>query len=54
MIASVAYFPERYGVSLIRLAADMAAGRQVPPAVYTDHLVLDRRNIDRVYPLRGV
>lgn len=52
MIASVAYFPEKYGPNLIRLASDMAAGRQVPPAMYTDHIVLDRRNIDRIYPLR--
>lgn len=52
MIASVAYFPERYGTNLVRLAADMAAGRQVPPAMYTEHMVLDRRNIDRIYPAR--
>jgi ribose transport system substrate-binding protein len=52
MIASVAYFPERYGPNLVRLAADMAAGRQVPPAVYTEHLVLDRRNIESFYPSR--
>jgi ribose transport system substrate-binding protein len=52
MIASVAYFPERYGPNLVRLATDMAAGRQAPPAVYTEHMVLDRRNIDRIYPAR--
>jgi ribose transport system substrate-binding protein len=50
MIASVAYFPERYGPNLVRLAMEVAAGRQVSPAVYTEHLVLDRENIDRVYP----
>ena len=50
MIASVAYFPEQYGPNLVRLAADMAAGRHLPPAVYTEHMVLDRQNIDRVYP----
>lgn len=50
MIASVAYFPERYGPNLVRLAMDMAAGRQVAPAVYTEHMVLDRQNIDRLYP----
>jgi ribose transport system substrate-binding protein len=50
MIASVAYFPERYGPNLIRLAGDIAAGRPVPPALYTDHTVLDRKNIDRFYP----
>jgi len=50
MIASVAYFPERYGPNLVSLAIEVAAGRQVSPAVYTEHLVLDRQNIDRVYP----
>jgi ribose transport system substrate-binding protein len=50
MIASVAYFPERYGPNIIRLAADIAAGRHVPPTHYTSHMVLERRNIDRVYP----
>jgi ribose transport system substrate-binding protein len=50
MIASVAYFPEKYGANLIRLASDIAAGRPAPPAMYTDHLVLDRKNIDRIYP----
>jgi ribose transport system substrate-binding protein len=50
MIASVAYFPERYGPNLVRLAMEVAAGRQVSPAVYTEHLLLDRQNIDRLYP----
>jgi ribose transport system substrate-binding protein len=52
MIASIAYFPERYGPRLVQLASELAAGRQVPPAVYTQHVVLDRRNIGYYYPER--
>jgi len=50
LIASVAYFPERYGESLLKLAGALARGDQVPPAVYTQHLVLSRENVDRLYP----
>jgi ribose transport system substrate-binding protein len=50
LIASVAYFPERYGEKLIRLARSIVNHERVPLAVYTDHLVLDRHNIDQYYP----
>lgn len=49
-IASVAYFPERYGEKLLRIANAIMDGDAVPPAVYTDHLVIDRRNVDSLYP----
>jgi ribose transport system substrate-binding protein len=49
-IASVAYFPERYGAVLLRLASAVARGETVPPAVYTEHLILHRQNIRRFYP----
>ncbi|RPI27688.1 MAG: hypothetical protein EHM61_07645 [Acidobacteria bacterium] len=49
-IASVAYFPERYGPRLLDLASAIARKDPVPPAVYTEHLVLDRNNVDEVYP----
>jgi ribose transport system substrate-binding protein len=49
-IASVAYFPERYGDKLVRLACAIANGEHVSPAAYTDHIVIDRNNIDRLYP----
>jgi ribose transport system substrate-binding protein len=49
-IASVAYFPERYGDRLVKLACAIAAGDAVAPAAYTDHAVLDRDNVDVVYP----
>ena len=49
-IASVAYFPERYGDKLIKLARAIADGEPVPPALYTDHVVIDRANLSRHYP----
>ncbi|MBL8227387.1 MAG: substrate-binding domain-containing protein [Bryobacterales bacterium] len=49
-IASVAYFPERYGPKLLKLAQSMIAGEAVPPAVYMEHEVIDRDNIDLLYP----
>jgi ribose transport system substrate-binding protein len=50
MIASVAYFPEKFGPPIVRLAMDIAAGRQVPPAMYTNHMIVTRQNIDDIYP----
>lgn len=54
-IASIAYFPERYGSRLIRLSQSILNREPVPPAVYTEHVVLDRANIDEYYgtPLAG-
>ncbi|MBI4909485.1 MAG: substrate-binding domain-containing protein [Acidobacteria bacterium] len=49
-IASVAYFPERYGERLVKLACAIAGGDVVAPAAYTQHAVLDRSNVDVVYP----
>lgn len=50
LIASVAYFPEQFGEKLIPLALSILKGEKVPLAVYTDHVVLDRENVDRYYP----
>ncbi len=50
-IASVAYFPERYGPKLLKLATEIIEGNAVPPAAYTDHLVIDRSNVDALYPV---
>lgn len=49
-IASVAYFPERYGPKLLKLATAIIEGEAVPPAAYTDHLVIDQSNVDVLYP----
>ncbi|HWB86437.1 MAG TPA: substrate-binding domain-containing protein [Bryobacteraceae bacterium] len=50
LIGSVAFFPERYGAKLIRLAIDILAGRPTPPAVFTKHQLVTHANIDHVYP----
>ena len=50
LIASVGYFPEKYGDGLIRLALDILAQKAVPPAVFTTHQVITPRNVDHFYP----
>ena len=37
LIGSVAYFPEKYGEGVIRLALDILARKIVPPAVFIKH-----------------
>ncbi len=48
-IASIAYFPERYGEKLVRLAYSLLNREPVAPAVYTEHMVIDARNVERFY-----
>jgi ribose transport system substrate-binding protein len=50
LIASVAFFPEKYGDGLIRLALDILARKAVPPAVFTSHQVITPENVDHFYP----
>ena len=50
LVASVGYFPERYGEALIRLALDILSGKVVPPAVFIKHQVITRENVDHYYP----
>jgi ribose transport system substrate-binding protein len=49
-IASVAYFPEKYGDGVIRLALDILTGKASPPAVFTHHQVITPDNVDHFYP----
>lgn len=49
-IGSVAYFPEKYGDGLLRLALDLLARRVVPPAVFTNHQIITPENVDHFYP----
>jgi ribose transport system substrate-binding protein len=48
-IGSVAYFPERYGFGVIRLALDILAGKPTPPAVFIKHQLITPENVDHVY-----
>ena len=50
LVASVGYYPERYGDALIRLALDILSGKAVPPAVFIKHQVITRENVDHFYP----
>jgi ribose transport system substrate-binding protein len=50
LIGSVAYFPEKYGDRLIKLAFDILQGRNVPPAVFIEHVVITPGDVDRYYP----
>ena len=49
LIGSVAFFPETYGLHLVKLAHDMLAGRAVPPAVFVKHVMITRKNVDQYY-----
>ena len=50
LIASVAYFPEKYGDGLLRLALDLLGRKAVPPAVFTSHQIITTENVDHFYP----
>ena len=50
LIASVGYFPERYGEGVIRLALDLLGRRAVPPAMFVKHQLVTRDNVDHLYP----
>jgi ribose transport system substrate-binding protein len=50
LIASVAFFPERYGEGLIRLASDILGRRQTAPALFIRHQVITLENVDHYYP----
>jgi ribose transport system substrate-binding protein len=50
LVGSVAYFPEKYGEGLVRLALDLLNRRFVAPAVLTRHQLLTTQNVDQVYP----
>jgi ribose transport system substrate-binding protein len=49
-VASVGYFPEKYGNGLIRLALEILSHRPVPPAVFVKHQIVTRDNVDHFYP----
>ena len=54
LVASVAYFPEKYGDGLIRLALDILGGKAVPPALFTTHQIITPENVDHFYPNDGL
>ncbi len=50
LIGTVAYFPERYGNVIIRLATDVLLGKNVAPATFTPQQLMTPQNVDRLYP----
>jgi ribose transport system substrate-binding protein len=50
LIGSVAYFPEKYGDALIRIALDLLNKKNVAPAVFIKHSLITAGNVDRFYP----
>src|SRR4029079_8504853 len=50
LIASVGYFPERYGDGLLKLALDILMQRQTPPALFVRHQLVTTENVDHLYP----
>jgi ribose transport system substrate-binding protein len=54
LIGSVAYFPERYGSDVIRLALDLLGRKPSPPAVFVKHQLITPENVDHFYPNDGL
>ncbi|HEX8775151.1 MAG TPA: substrate-binding domain-containing protein [Pyrinomonadaceae bacterium] len=50
LIGSVAYFPEKYGPSVIRLALDVLERKPTQPAVFIKHQLITPENVDHFYP----
>ena len=50
LVASVGYFPDKYGDGLIRLALDILAKKAVPPAIFVKHHIITRENVEHYYP----
>jgi ribose transport system substrate-binding protein len=50
LIGSVAFFPERYGATVLRLAVDILMKRHVAPAVYAEHRLVTPANLHCIYP----
>lgn len=54
LLASVGYFPEKYGEGLISLAVQILAKKSVPPAVFIRHQLITPANVDHLYPTDSV
>ena len=50
LIGTVAYFPERYGDAIIRIASDVLLGKSATPAIFTTHQLVTPQNVNRIYP----
>lgn len=50
LIGSVAYFPEKYGAAILRLALDILDKKPTPPALFTKHRLITPENVNHYYP----
>jgi ribose transport system substrate-binding protein len=50
LVGSVAYFPEKYGEQILKLALDILHRRAVPPAVFVKHQMVTPDNVNHIYP----
>ena len=50
LVATVAFFPEKYGESLLLLALDVLNKRTSPPAVYMPIQLITRKNVEDFFP----
>jgi ribose transport system substrate-binding protein len=50
LIGSVAYFPEKYGDQILKLALDILHHRPVPPAMFVKHQMVTPDNVNHIYP----
>jgi len=51
LIGSVAFFPERYGEPLIRLALAVLNRKRIPPAVYAEFQMITPQNVNQLYSM---
>ncbi len=51
LIGSVAYFPERYGPEVIKMAMETLSGKPHSPARYVKHELVTLENVNSIYPL---
>jgi ribose transport system substrate-binding protein len=49
-IATVAYYPERYGTLLIPNMIQLLQGETIPENIFTEHEVINSENIREIYP----
>ena len=50
MAGTVAFFPGKYGTSIMRIAFDLPENSKVPPTVFTSHWLPASRNVAHYYP----
>jgi ribose transport system substrate-binding protein len=50
LVGDVAFFGDKYGENIIRLAIDVLKKKPIPAAVTIKHQVLTSKNVDHYYP----